>query len=469
MTRSPSSDSKVKSGARSPSRRAIGIVRVSRVGSRSGEQFVSPSEQRNRIEEACARDGLALVETIQELDVSGGAPLAKRPGLLRAVELIETGEAEVIVAAYFDRLVRSLSVQAEVVARVEQAGGAILAVDIGAVTGASAGQWLSGTMLGAVSEYHRRVTAERTADAKRRAIARGVPTFPRIPPGLRLRRSDDGRHVIGVERDPKTADAVAVAFRMRAEGATVRECREYLREHDVERSYHGVQAMLASRIYLGELRFGDLVNPAACQAIVDRDVWARAQAAVVSRGRRAKSDRLLARLGVLRCGTCGSRMVVGTAHNGEYPLYRCNPTSDCPRRVTVSAELAERVVIAEVKCLLAGVRGTAAVADESAAVERELDERERELDAAVRAFSGLDDVEVARERLLELRDARDATRARLAELRAAAGPTLTISATEDWDLLTLDEQRALVRAVIERVDVAPGRGASRLAVTARVE
>ena len=80
---------------------------------------------------------------LEELDVSGGAPLARRPGLRRAVEMVEAGEADVVVVAYFDRLVRSLTVQAEVVERVEQAGGAILAVDVGEVTNGTAGQWLS--------------------------------------------------------------------------------------------------------------------------------------------------------------------------------------------------------------------------------------------------------------------------------------------------------------------------------------
>ena len=47
--------------------------------------------------------------------------------------MVEAGEADVVVVAYFDRLVRSLAVQAEVVERVEQAGGAILAVDVGEV------------------------------------------------------------------------------------------------------------------------------------------------------------------------------------------------------------------------------------------------------------------------------------------------------------------------------------------------
>lgn len=53
-------------------RKAIGIVRVSQVGGREGESFASPAEQRERIRAACERDGLELIRTIDELDVSGG-------------------------------------------------------------------------------------------------------------------------------------------------------------------------------------------------------------------------------------------------------------------------------------------------------------------------------------------------------------------------------------------------------------
>jgi DNA invertase Pin-like site-specific DNA recombinase len=134
-------------------RRAIGIVRVSQTGGRAGESFVSPAEQRDRVAAACERDGLVLVETINELDVLRRNCARRRPGLRRAVEAIEAREADVIVAAYFDRLVRSLRVQDELVSRVERAGGQVLAVDVGRVTNDSAGQWLSSTMLGAVSEY----------------------------------------------------------------------------------------------------------------------------------------------------------------------------------------------------------------------------------------------------------------------------------------------------------------------------
>ncbi len=467
MTASPVSVTAVKSGAKSPSRskstsvrRAVGIVRVSRVAGRTGEQFVSPSEQRTRVEEACARDGLQLVETLEELDVSGGAALAKRPGLRRAVEMVEAGEADVIVAGYFDRLVRSLAVQAELVSRVEAAGGAILAVDVGAVTGASAGQWLSGTMLGAVSEYHRRVTAERTEDAKRRAVARGVAPFPNVPPGYR--KDADGR----LELHPKEARVVAEAFRRRAAGATVKDVREYLRGKGVERSYHGTQALLESRIVLGELRFGDdMVNTASHPAIVDAGIWQQVQQARSPRGRRPKSERLLARLGVLRCGTCGARMVVGSANHGAYQLYRCPPVGDCPQRVTISAPVAEAAIVDAVKGLLEGMRGTASLAEGVEDAERELQHAERELEAAVTAFSGLDDVDAARTRLGELRDAREAARDRLAALQAAAAPAITVSAGE-WGDLTLDEQRALIQATIAEATVVPGRGDDRVTVTA---
>src|SRR5690349_9734362 len=137
-------------------RRAIGIVRVSETKGREGDSFVSPVEQEDRIRAACKREGLKLLEVVPEMDVSGGRPLAERPGLGPAVEAVESGRADVIVAAYFDRLTRSLAVQDELVSRVEKAGGKVLAVDVGQITNGSAAQWVTTTALGMMSEYFRR-------------------------------------------------------------------------------------------------------------------------------------------------------------------------------------------------------------------------------------------------------------------------------------------------------------------------
>jgi hypothetical protein len=63
---------------------------------------------------------LKLLNALEELDVSGGAGLDARPQLSRAVSLVEAGRAEVIVVAFFDRLVRSLAAQRELLARDER-------------------------------------------------------------------------------------------------------------------------------------------------------------------------------------------------------------------------------------------------------------------------------------------------------------------------------------------------------------
>jgi len=441
-------------------RKAVGIVRVSRT---KGAGIVSPSEQRQRIEDACKRDGLKLVDVFEELDVSGGAALEKRPGLSRAVAMVETGEVDTIIATYLDRLVRSMRVQLELVQRVEDAGGSVFTLDVGKVTNGTPTKRLEAGFMGLVNQYVRETTAERTEEAKRRAIARGVPTFDRIPPGYRQRADRT------LEVDPVSAPIVQEAFRLRASGAGIKDVQEHLRRNGIARTFTGTQTMLRSRMYLGELHFGELSNLAACEPLIDSAQWSKVQTLRVPRGRKPKSQRLLARLGVLRCGTCGARLVVGTARaNGrDYAMYRCPPNGDCPRRVTISAERAEQAIIDAVQELLTGVHGSASLDTGISEAELEAERAEAELDAAVRAFSGLDDVDVAAARLSALKEARDHARDRLDELRLVILPAITVTA-EDWDDLTLDERRDLISAVIEKAVVMPGRGADRLRVEPRL-
>jgi len=64
--------------------------------------------------------GNRVVDAFEEIDVSGKLALARRPGLLKAIEMAEAGAADHIVVACFDRLVRSLKVQLEVIERVSR-------------------------------------------------------------------------------------------------------------------------------------------------------------------------------------------------------------------------------------------------------------------------------------------------------------------------------------------------------------
>ena len=199
---------------------------------------------------------------------------------------------------------------------------------------------------------------------------------PKISPGYV--RGEDG--VLVVER-PK-ARIVVQAFKRRDRGASLVEIQAWLADNGIERSISGVESMLRSRMYLGEIHFGELHNLNAHEPIVkDRALFERVQRRTVSRGRQAKSERLLARLGVLRCGTCGSRMVINS-YSGN---YRCGDTSAnrCKRRAAVKADRVEEMV-------QDAVRAYSATADPPGRASRK--QQIREADEAIeRANADLDD------------------------------------------------------------------------------
>jgi hypothetical protein len=97
VTDSPESELSVKSGAGRPSstdkrssvHRALGPSAALAPEIADGDRFGSRREQTERIRSVAEGDGLKLVDTMEELDVSEGTPLVTRHGLRRGVELVE--------------------------------------------------------------------------------------------------------------------------------------------------------------------------------------------------------------------------------------------------------------------------------------------------------------------------------------------------------------------------------------------
>jgi DNA invertase Pin-like site-specific DNA recombinase len=446
--------------------RAIGIVRVSQ---RSDDSGHSPEVQARAILHKAELENLSVVaddiwdENIDAAGrirpMSGGALLADRPKLQAAVATIERGDAVAIIAERFDRLFRDFDVQREVITRVEAAGGRLVTA-AGQISHATAEAELHANLNGSIAQYNKRTAMERSWAAVEIAIEEGRVPWKDTTPGYNIGPD-------GLLSPNERAQVVADAFRMRAGAATIAEVRGFLADHGIRRSYHGVLHLLRSRVVLGELHFGKHTpNLSAHPAIVDEGTWRRVQAVRQQRGPRQRSDRLLARLEVLRCASCGGRMVVGTQrqHGRNYPFYRCGHVrEDCPRRVTISAVLVEQLVTDHIRRALEGMEGRASADRDARDADAALERAQAELDAAIRAFAALQDEPVALERLTELREVRDEAREHAGRLRGLRS-ALVVSASTDWELLTVAERRALIRAVVARVLVAPGRGAGRVTV-----
>ena len=284
--------------------RGIGILRVSDEADR-GDRLGSDREQRNGIDRESDRRNIDLIDVLYERDVSGHAPLEKRP-FGKAIERVERGEADVIIFAHRDRTDRSIEEGSKAIRRMDAAGGLLIAGGQ-VLSHQTAAQWREATFGSFLAEDYWRTSRERSMNGVVTRIIEANVIPYQLPLGIL--RNEDG----SARPDPKLRAVVRRCFEMRARGATIRAVRAYLAEKGHNLSYRSVQIMLKSPLYVGELHWRGEVYPVLKKPIVPRHVWDAVQRMRVPSGRTAKSELLLSRQDVLRCASCGGRMVAGGA------------------------------------------------------------------------------------------------------------------------------------------------------------
>jgi DNA invertase Pin-like site-specific DNA recombinase len=435
--------------------------------SRSDDGSMSVPDQIEQMRAFCERQTPPWVVggVYEERDVSGRRPLDKRHGLKRAVDDVEHGRSQVVLTAYFDRFVRSVATRAEVVSRVEKAQGRVVSLDVGQTSDATTVQWFQGNVLALVAEMYARQTGEKLVTSKQRNIDNGVPPFPRITPAY-VKRADGT-----LEPHATFGPLVREACRLRATGKSYVALTKWLSERGLDMSVSGVESMLSSKLMIGEIHFGKFKPNlhAIDEPIIDRATWRKMHATRASRGRHAKSDRLLARQGVLVCETCGARMSIHSATSANkrsYSYYRCGDRL-CTKPAIVSCDVADDFVRDEAIKLSQDVVGhaSAVLELEDARVKREA--AEEKLASTIRLLATLDSESVSREVLDELSAKRDVAVSDHERLLTLTTPDLTLSTSADWDALSLDAKRDVIRAVVARAVVAPGRGPDRIVVFGR--
>lgn len=145
--------------------RVIGYLRVS-----SEEQGVSGlglEAQEATIRAEVARRGDELVGL--ERDIASGGSMKRRPGLERCLDLLDRGEADLLIAAKQDRLSRR---EIDALTMMERYGSRILCLDTQVDTTTAAGRMVFG-MNAVVSAHYRAVISEKTREALAAKKARG--------------------------------------------------------------------------------------------------------------------------------------------------------------------------------------------------------------------------------------------------------------------------------------------------------
>ena len=182
-----------------------------------------------------------------------------------------------------------------------------------------------------------------------------------LPVGYKI---DESRHYIP---DAATAPHVLHAFKMYAEGSTIKELKDYLDSKGVTNTkgqpmtYNSLQHMLHNRRYIGEYSYKQVVVPNGIPAIVPQDLFDRVQERLnknkkAPARKKAVVNYLLTTK--LYCGHCGVYMCgeSGTARNGTtHRYYKCATAKkhkDSCKTKAVKKDYIENLVVKETMAML---------------------------------------------------------------------------------------------------------------------
>lgn len=211
--------------------RAIGYCRVST--DEQGDSGLGLAAQKETIQQEVIRRGWDF-ETMYG-DTASGKSLRGRRDFGRALQVLADGEADVLVVAKLDRLSRSVSDFAAILAQSQAEGWALDVCDLGVDTTTPSGKMVAQIMM-VLAEWEREMIGERTRAALRAAKAKGTPL------GRKSGVSAETRRLIRIMRsagkswaaiaDALEGEGVPTAQGGRWHAATVRKIHESARTLD---------------------------------------------------------------------------------------------------------------------------------------------------------------------------------------------------------------------------------------------
>lgn len=435
-----------------------GYIRVSRVGGRGGDSYITKQVQRDRIEAWAKLSGAEIVSWYEDEDRTGGT--MERPALADALEAVRTKAVDGIAVAYVDRFSRAgVGDALKVIEEIHERGGKLAAIDLGVDPTTPTGEFAMTMMLGLARMQRRRI-GENWLEAQTRAIERGVHIGP-TPVGYTREKGQP------LELSDE-APFVHELFVRRAAGVPWADLARWFT--DVVPPKRGrrwaesaVVRVVRNRVYLGEAYHGKaLVNAEAHPAIVTP---AEHRDANRSRGvAKPSSDEWLLS-GLVRCAGCryllrGQRGT--TKRDGEkvrVRSYSCrtqHSAGACPDCAAILAETLEPWVVEQAlerhpDEVVRGIEATEGLsaAEDAAAEQLETIENLYRLQATAKrpelAQEAIREAEAVLEKLEVERDA-----LRLAQAPKGAG---VFSLRDLWPDWTVDERRGALSQMIEAVVV----------------
>ncbi|MBO0744736.1 MAG: recombinase family protein [Candidatus Dormibacteraeota bacterium] len=470
----PASAARAAPGVR-PGMRAAMYLRIS---SDPGHDELGVKRQEKACREMCERLGLRLGSrpyTDDDRSAFSGKPRKQYRALMEAVEM---GDVDAIVGWHPDRLHRSPAELEAFIDLLERTGTTVVTVQEGEYDLSTSGGRMKARVVGAVARHESEVKSERLKLKMRELRERR-----RAMGGLGHRNFGYEPYVKGSHRfvvRPEEADIIRELAEMYLAGSSFRELVRELTRRGVPTvegrpwDPNTVRQILVSPHIAGLRRFEGQLIPGVHPAVIDVETHHRLVQRVEQERKRRPRQRAVRRFvltGVVTCGNCGKPLVgrTFTTKTGKAaPSYFCDSSQGGCGKVSVLAEPVEELVARFVMEAVDDPSFASRVAEAEGprtdldTVRRDLEERAAEL-AQMWADGELDRAawKAARDRLSERLSGLEQQE----EALPSPGPLerwRERSLAEAWPTLGLDQRRAIIGALIERVPIMPvGKGGAR--------
>lgn len=437
-------------------------IRVSRVGGREGESFISPDVQRSAIDRWAGDREIRRNEP--ELDRSGGT--MSRPVFDSIMARVRAGQSGGIVVYKLDRFARSLIGALDVIEELETHGAVLVSTSEQIDLSTSTGRAFVKILL-VFAELERERIRESWAIAQERAVARGVHIASATPTGY---QRDESKRLIP---DPVDGPAVTELAERRLRGESWRDLGRFLTERGVTGPYgtphwtpKALATILSNRVYLGEARSGKFVNPDAHEPLIDHATFTAIAHIKGDAVPRSEEGTLLA--GLLRCAGCRHLLKPDAVTNSKgqrLRMYRCrgeHASGKCRDRTAVLESVIAPVIERQ---FFADVGGSTAT---GAALHEELHELEHDVAAAdAELVAYRDDERIAgilgADRYVDGLQKRveDLEAAELALVRARVRlgilDVFDTDVVSEWSKRTVGQRRKALSAVFDAIMVRSGK------------
>ncbi len=417
-------------------------IRVSKVGSRSGDSFISPDAQADCIRSWADNNAVRILEWHTDLDQSGAK--LTRPEFDRMMRRVTAGETQGVVVAKIDRFARSLVGATEALRRIDAAGAMFFSVQDGADVPTSAGR-LHQRMMLSLAEFELDRIRENWNTARERAVGRGV-YLGVVPFGY---KKSQGAGLI----PELTAELVTASFLMRSESRKLADISTFLNgrakpQRGAQFTPVTVGKMLKNRVYLGELKHGDFFMANAHQPLTDPETF------VLAQGQHRATQPAVKHplVGLLRCAGC--RYVLNYRHGKRFRCTQHYASGNCKEPAVVDSTAIEQVVTDAIMRRLPELATEADLLESQAAVDI--------AEAALVAYR--DDLDL--QNLLKhsdfvgglttRNDALEAARSRYSAALAHRYGIDLATIPDDWDSMDQNAQRTTAHKLIEAVFVRNG-------------